>query len=88
MVREGTAANLDPNSELPTAFVHNVNSPDYTENWIEGMDVFHNPNAVNPLRPEMFPGAAHHWLQQDGQLVSHVPEWQPFGSVTRIFIEE
>lgn len=88
LVREGTAANLDPNSELPTIFSHNVNSPDYNETWIEGMDVYHNPNATYPLHPTMLPGAAHHWLREDGQLVSHVPKWQPFGSITRIFVEK
>lgn len=86
LVREGTAANLDPNSELPMIFIHDVNSPDYSETWMEGMDVYHNPNAAHPLHPAMLPGAAHHWLREDGQLESRVPEWQPFGSVTRIFV--
>jgi hypothetical protein len=88
MVRQGTAANLDPNAEAPTVFVHDVNSPDYSETWIEGMDVFHNPRAAHPLEPAMLPGAAHHRIDEDGQLVSLVPKWQPFGSITRIVVEE
>ena len=88
MVREGTAANPDPNSELPAVFVHDVNAPDYSETWVEGMDVFHNPKATHPLDPAMLPGAAHHWLRDDGQLESRVPKWQPFGSLTRIFVKE
>jgi len=88
LVREGTAVNLDPNSELPTIFIHEVNSLDYSETWMEGMDVYHNPNATHPLHPAMLPGAAHHWLRSDGQLESRVPDWQPFGSVTRIFVKE
>lgn len=84
MVREGTAANPDPNSEVPQVFVHDVNAPDYSETWIEGMDVFHNPHALHPLDPEMLPGAAHHRLDDEGQVVSLIPQWQPFGSVTRI----
>lgn len=87
LVREGTAASSDPNSEKPVHFVHEVNSQDYSETWVEGMDVYHNPHAKHPLHPEMLPGAAHHWLQEDGQLVSHIPQWQPFGSTTRIFIQ-
>lgn len=86
MMREGTAANLDPNSELPTIFIHDVNSPDYSETWMEGMDVYHNPNAVQPLDPAMLLGAAHHWLREDGQIESRVPQWQPFGSITRISV--
>jgi hypothetical protein len=88
LVREGTAVNLDPNSELPTLFVHDVNAPEYSETWMEGMDVYHNPIAAHPLHPAMLPGAAHHWLRDDGQLESRVPEWQPFGSVTRILVQE
>lgn len=86
LMREGTAANLDPNSELPTIFIHDVNSLDYSETWMEGMDVYHNPNAVHPLDPAMLPGTAHHWLRDDGQLESRVPQWQPFGSITRISV--
>ena len=86
MLREGTAANPDPNSEFPTVFMHDVNSPHYSETWMEGMDVFHNPNAVHPLDPVMLPGAAHHRLQEDGQLVSLLPKWQPFGSFTHISV--
>jgi hypothetical protein len=69
-------------------FVHDVNAPDYSETWIEGMDVFHNPNAVVPLHPAALPGAAHHWLRGDGQLESRVPRWQPFASTTQIFVPE
>ncbi|MHA6914316.1 hypothetical protein ACQUJO_14440 [Ralstonia pseudosolanacearum] len=87
LVRRGTAANPDPNSEMPQLFVHEVNSPEYTETWIEGMDVYHNPRAKHPLDPAMLPGAAHHWLRDDGQLVSGVPSWQPFASTTHILIE-
>ncbi len=88
LIRQGTAANLDSSSVLPTVFVHDVNAADYSETWIEGMDVYHNPNAVHVLHPAMLQGAAHHRLLADGQLESHVPNWQPFGSYTSIHIQE
>jgi hypothetical protein len=88
MVRQGTAANPDPNSEVPTVFVHDVNSPDYSETWMEGMDVYHNARAAHPMDPAMLPGAAHHRIDADGQLISLVPKWQPFGSVTQILVEK
>ncbi len=88
LIRQGTAANPDSNSEKPVAFVHDVNALDYRETWIEGMDVYHNPNALYPLDPEILPGAAHHRLLADGQLCSSVPNWQPFGSQTIILIQE
>lgn len=37
----------------------------YVENWIDGTVVYHNPNAIRPLDPEMLPGAAHYWWQDD-----------------------
>ncbi|WP_081682377.1 hypothetical protein [Pseudacidovorax intermedius] len=88
MIRRGTVASLDPNSVLPTVFVHDVNSAQYSETWMEGMDVYHNPDAAQPLDPMMLPGAAHHWLREDGQLVSHIPAWQPFGSITQISVQD
>lgn len=88
LTRHGTAANPDSNSEKPVAFIHYVNAVDYRETWIEGMDVYHNPNALFPLDPQMLPGAAHHRLLPDGQLSSSVPDWHPFGSQTIILIAE
>lgn len=86
LVRKGTAANPDQNSEIPLQFEHHVNAPGYVESWIEGMDVYHNPQALHPLDHVALPGAAHHWLQADGQLRSQVPRWHPMGSVTQIIL--
>lgn len=86
IVRRGTAAHPDPNSAAPQPFVHEVNAPDYCETWMEGLDVFHNPNAKHPLHPALLPGAAHHTLQEDGQLHTLAPTWHPFASTTHIFV--
>ncbi|AJG17426.1 hypothetical protein [Cupriavidus basilensis] len=86
LVREGTAVSLDPNAAEPLHFVHDVNAPGYSETWMEGADVFHNPSAKHRLDPAMLPGAAHHRLLENGQLESRVPAWQPFASTTRIFV--
>jgi hypothetical protein len=88
MIRTGTVVNNDANASSPTTFIHDVNSSEYTETRVEGLDVFHNPNATNPLHPEMLPGAAHHRLLKDGQLQSQVPAWHPFGSTSRIFLRD
>lgn len=44
----------------------------HRERWIDGMNVFHNPRASHPLKPEMLPGAAHHYFV-DGKFGSLVP---------------
>lgn len=88
MIRRGFAADLNPNASKPKLFVAEVGSPEYHESWIEGMDVYHNPNALHPLVPEMFPGAAHHFIEEDGQSRCFVPDWQPLNSTTHIFVPE
>jgi hypothetical protein len=51
------------------------------ETWGEGLSMFHNPNAMVPVPEELFPSIAHHHFR-DGQIVSNVPEFHPYGSVT------
>ncbi len=84
-VREGTAVNHDPNAMAPKGFRVIVNSAGYAEQWIEGANIFHNPKALHPLPEELFPGAAHHHILPDGQMVSTTPLFHPFGSITRQF---
>lgn len=84
MVRTGEIVNHDPNATEATVFRHLVNHPDYTERWGEGLDVFHNPNALRPLDPDLIPGAAHHFLRPDGQRESHTPRWHPLRSITEV----
>ena len=88
MIREGTMPSLDPNTKEPLHFTRNVNAQDYTEDWMEGMSVYHNPNALRPLHPAQLPGAAHHFLRADGMLETFVPKFQPFSSVTLISVVE
>ena len=53
MVRQGMQRNdANPDSPMPTAFSHIVDKK-YNEKWVEGMVVLHNPNALNPLDPEL-----------------------------------
>ena len=82
--RAGTAVNLDPNATEPLHFDLEVTDPTYTEDWVEGLEVFHNPQALNPLEPWRLPGASHHRLLPDGQIQTWQPDWVPLASVTRI----
>lgn len=86
LIRDGQAYKHDQNAAAPHGFMQLVNSPAYKETWVEGLDVFHNPNAKYPISPGMLPGASHHWLLPDGQIESHIPDWHPFGSLTHIMI--
>jgi hypothetical protein len=86
MVRVGRRYVDDPNSAVPGEFTVDVNDPEYRESWIEGMCVFHNPNAEIPLPPEMLPGAAHHFFE-DGRMHSYLPEFHPYGTRTFISVQ-
>lgn len=87
MVRKGFARG-ERNQENPTPvpFLQNVHELGYTETWVEGMVVLHNPCARIKLRPEMIPGASHEFLQPDGRIMSLVPIFHPMFSQTEIRI--
>lgn len=72
-------------SPMPQNFVGEVHSPDYFETWCEGISVYHNPKAKQPLPIEAIPGAAHHSVR-DGRIMSLLPRFHPVGSLTYTLI--
>lgn len=88
MVRMGMKRN-DSNLEAPapTPFKEIV-GPCSSETWVEGMVVLHNPNARIPLDPDLVPGAAHEFLQEDGSIMSLLPDFHPFVSQSIVNLEE
>ena len=80
MYRFGTRHDHDPNASLPKQFAYKV-STESKETWGEGLSMFHNPNAKYPVPEELFPSIAHHYYD-DGQIVSHLPEFHPHSSTT------
>jgi len=84
MLRRGTRYDPNPNASRPTPFVDEVTRAGYTEDWVEGMNVYHNPQAKIPLWPGLLEGAAHHFLRHDGQIRSLIPDGHPYGTETFI----
>jgi hypothetical protein len=74
----------DENDPWPRYFVKEVSKPGYSESWVEGMVVLHNPNARIPLPPQLIDGASHEFLQDDGRIMSLFPEFHPYFSETLI----
>ena len=70
------------NATVPKRFRHSVNDPAYEESWGEGLDVWHNPRAKNPLDAGTLPTVAHHPLLAGGQIESLTPDWHQLGSMT------
>ena len=83
--REGTAYYHDANAAEPYPFRVEVTGGKYIETWVEGINVYHNPNALIPFSDSMLPGAAHHRIGTDGQINSTIPAWHPMASCTSIF---
>ncbi|MDV0439813.1 hypothetical protein [Xanthomonas sacchari] len=72
-VRFGELSDFTPGALRGIPFSMDVNTDEYRalwtpygyEPWTAEMEVFHNPNAKNPLNPALLPEAAH-WLPVDG----------------------
>lgn len=77
----GTCYKHDPNAVVPEAFSFEVDD-EYEETWAEGLSLFHNPRALHPVSPHMFPSIAHHFLSDDGRIVSYLPEFHPYSGIT------
>lgn len=81
MMRAGTRYKHDDNSALPEPFYFEIKQGEVTETWAEGLSMFHNPNAKNPIDRRMFPNIAHHYFSE-GQIRSYIPDFHPYGSYT------
>jgi hypothetical protein len=83
MIRRAIAYDPDPNASLPRICVQGVDDASYSETWVEGLNVFHNPRAAYPLDERVFPAAMHHRL--DGDHITHsIPPFHPYSAETVI----
>lgn len=58
---------------VPQRYVARVNDPMYKEFWHEGIYIYHNPKAVNPLDPALFPHVVHVFQLEDGSIEQWIP---------------
>lgn len=77
----------DLDDPRPQPFTEDVHAEGYTETWVEGMIVLHNPAARYPLDPGLLPGASHEFLQPDGAIMSLIPEKPVLFSQTSIHLQ-
>jgi len=80
MIRMGTFHDHDPNAAVPKVFRYLVDEKS-NETWGEGFSMFHNPNAIYPVPEELFPSIGHHYFR-DGLIISKLPDFHPYASVT------
>ena len=65
MIRTGVRANPDFRSPYQIPFSMQIDDPDYEESWSDTVVMFHNPNALKPVNPDMFPQMTHITYDQD-----------------------
>ena len=81
VVRFGTAVVSRDDGPCIIKFCEDVCQDDYKENWSEGMNVYHNPNAINPLPHQALPLAAHHFVK-GSEIINVLPEIHVMTSMT------
>lgn len=81
LYRMGVRHIHETNAALPTQFVYEIVQGKVTETWAEGLSMFHNPRAITPVDPHMFPGVAHHFFDE-GVILSSLPDFHPYSSFT------
>ncbi len=59
MIRQGLMYNPNPDALTPIPFSKDVDDPDYEESWADGLVMYHNPNAIHPVDPDIFHDISH-----------------------------
>jgi hypothetical protein len=80
IIRTGTCWDPDPNAAAPLPFQYEIRQRPTLEPWGEGLEVFHNPNALVPLPRKFFRNAADSVLTTEKKMSSLVPDFHPFMS--------
>lgn len=72
LVQVKTCYNHFENAFFPNLIMEPI-TEDSHETWADGIQFFHNPRALRPLDPNLFPSAGHHFFKE-GQLYSQIPK--------------
>lgn len=86
MRRIGVKYDPNPNSTTPTPFDHQVNINAPHESWGQGAILFHNPNALHPVNPSLFPNIPHGFFKNGNFVIEKMPKFHPLQSVTSITV--
>lgn len=87
-VRRGWCYDPDPEVFEPRRFEYSVGDPDWTESWSQGLFMIHNPWALHPIDPPLFPGFSHVHLQSNNLVRFDLAGFVPITSFTDTFVFE
>lgn len=88
MNRYGFKYDAAPNALEPLEYSYQVNNQTHIESWNEGISIFHNPNAKNPLDRDLFSNFRQIWIGNGGTYDGFMPEFFPFTSMTMMMTNE
>lgn len=81
MERAGLACDTAPSAH-PIEFSQSIIPGEIKEDWNEGVNIFHNPNALLPLRRDLFENIRQTWIDENGGLDGTMPAFYPLCSKT------
>lgn len=89
LIRFGAFYNHEPNADKPNFISYQVNELS-NETWSEGVVIYHNPNALIPLNPELFDErvAQSFFDDEENLIYSVMPEIFPYNSFTQNLIDK
>jgi len=67
---------IQNNNQIPVGFDFTVTDDNYKELWSDSITIYYNPTALNPMDPELFPGVAHVFFE-DNEFKSIKPKYYP-----------
>tara|TARA_B110000196_G_scaffold217278_1_gene186580 strand:+ start:2212 stop:3543 length:1332 start_codon:yes stop_codon:yes gene_type:complete len=78
---------IQNNNQIPVGFDFTVTDDSYSELWSDSITIYHNPSALTPLDPALFPGVAHVFF--DGNEFSSIkPKYYPIYGRTQYRTKE
>lgn len=81
LIRMGSYYNHDPNADKANIISYEVNE-DSNETWSEGVVIYHNPNALIPLDPNLFDDRVAQCFFDNEFIKSRMPKIYPYNSMT------
>lgn len=79
LLRVGNWYDHSPGVQEPLQLREEVEIGEYSETWVEGLNVFLNWQAEHPFDPNSFPGAAIHFQENDqSEVRSFLPDRHPY----------
>lgn len=81
LLRTGSYYNHEPNADKANFIAYEVDE-NSIETWSEGAVIYHNPNAVIPLDPNLFDDRVAQCFFDNGFIKSAMPKIFPYNSMT------